>query len=421
MSQPLFLDNCTLIDATHHEPRPHMAVAIADGRIQRAAPVSELRPEPNVQTVDLGGAYLLPGLWDMHCHLGVYYPDPEGVSLFETEAERTLRALRHAADALEAGVTGLRVAGEANYIDVALRDAFSSGLFKGPRLWVSGPPLKATGGHGAYRRRMPVYLKAPVPEPFFSTDPWGSRELDGPDAFRHGARLNIKMGVDWIKLMITGGIAGGREGMQELQMTAAEVEAVVETAHAKGLKVLAHLGSPEAVRMAVAAGVDSVEHGYTLDEEAVALMAEKGTWYVPTLSVTQDEDYMRRAGWSSLAIEKALAAAPAHAAAFRMALEAGVRIANGSDLHPLAQTTVGEIVQMVRCGMSPWDAIVAATRNPAELCGVADELGTIEAGKLADLIVVPENPLEDVRRLHSVAMVIQNGKIIRSRKSYEER
>lgn len=414
MSQTLFLDHCHLIDATSPQVRNDMAVVIANHQIEAVAPANELRPKPGQQYINLAGAYLLPGLWDVHCHLGVYYPDPQAVSLFETEAERTLRALRHVMDALQAGVTGLRVAGEASYIDVALRDAFAAGTLTGPRLWVSGPPLKVTGGHGAYRRRAAVYLSAPTDPPFKATDPWGGMEADGADGFRRAARLNIKMGVDWIKLFVTGGVAGGRESMQEMQMAADEIAAAVEVAHAKGLKVLAHLGGPDAVRVAVACGVDSVEHGYTLDEDAVKLMADRGVWYVPTLSVTHNEAYMRQMGWADLAIEKALAAAPAHEEAFRMALAAGVRIANGSDLHPLAKTTISEIEQLVSCGMAEWDAIVAATYNAAQLCGVEAQLGTIEQGKLADLIVAPESPLVNIRALRSVTMVIQNGQIIRA-------
>lgn len=413
MSQSLFLDHCTLIDATSPEARSEMAVVITGKQIEAVGERNTLEPDSSQRYIDLAGACLLPGLWDVHCHLGVYYPDPQAISLFETEAERALRALRHVTDALNVGVTALRVAGEASYIDVALRDAFAAGTLTGPRLWVSGPPLKVTGGHGAYRRRAPVYLSAPVEPPFPATDPWGGMEADGADGFRRAARLNIKMGVDWIKLFVTGGVAGGNEGMQEMQMNGQEIAAAVEVAHAKGLKVLAHLGGPDAVRIAVAAGVDSVEHGYTLDEDAAKLMAEKGVWYIPTLSVTHDETYMRQMGWADLAIEKALDAAPAHEEAFRMALAAGVKIANGSDLHPLAQTTIGEIEQLVRCGMSEWDAIVAATYNAAELCGIETKLGTVEQGKLADLIVVPDNPLKDIHSLRSVTMVIQNGQIVR--------
>lgn len=389
-----------------------MAVLLEGGRIQEVAQVGGLRPRAHHQLMDLKGAALLPGLWDTHCHPGVYYPDPEGISLFETEAERTLRALHNLTGALQAGVTALRVGGEASYIDVSLRDAFARGTVVGPRLWACGPPLKVTGGHGAYGRRMPAYLNAPTQSGFSSTDPWGSREVDGSDGFRSAARLNVKMGVDWIKLMITGGVAGGSESMQEPQMSRAEVSAVVEVAHGKGLKVMAHLGGPEAVRMAVLAGVDSVEHGYTLDEETVDLMAEHDVWYIPTLSVTHDEAYMRHMGWSDLATEKARTAAGEHRQAFEMARAAGVRIANGSDLHPLAQSSIGEIVQMVRCGMSEWEAIVAATHSAAQLCGVEADLGTIEPGKKADLIVVRQDPLNDIRNLQSVAMVIVDGNIV---------
>jgi imidazolonepropionase-like amidohydrolase len=344
----------------------------------------------------------------------VYYPDPDGTALFEIEAERMYRSLRHVTDALSAGVTALRVCGEACYLDVALRDAFAAGQLQGPRLFVSGPALKVTGGHGAFRRRYAQSLPAPVKDPFPASDPWGSMEVDGAEAFRHGARLNLQMGVNWIKLMITGGVAGGRERMDELQMEPEEIRAAVEAAHAKGAKVCAHLGGPDAVRIAVDAGVDCVEHGYWLDEQAVARMAERGTWLVPTLGVTQNESYMRRMGWPEPAIEKALAAAPVHLRGFQLALAAGVRIANGSDLHPLRETTAIEVEQLVRGGMTAHQAITAATRSAAEMCGAAKDVGTIEAGKLADLIVTRRDPLSDIRALQTVGAVIQNGAVVRN-------
>jgi imidazolonepropionase-like amidohydrolase len=414
MTRSLFLDNCTLVDATDRNARPGMAVSLKGDRIESVGPASQLRPGPHHTVVDMKGAHLLPGLWDCHCHLGVYYPDPNATAYFETESERTLRALRHVNDALHAGVTALRVAGEANYLDVSLRDGFASGVLTGPRLWVAGPALKITGGHGSSRRRRPLNLHAPVAQPFQASDPWGSMEVDGVDEFRHAARQNIKMGTNWIKLMITGGVAGDRETMTELQMMPEEVKVVCDAAHAKGLKVMAHIGGPEAVKMAVKAGVDSVEHGYQMDRESVAMMAEHGVWYAPTLSVTQDQEYMRRMNWSDVARDKAIEAASAHLQAFHMAREAGVKVVNASDLHPLNTTTVGEIIQLVRAGMSAWEAITAATKSAAELNNAADRLGTIEAGKLADLIVVAQNPLTQIESLRQVKTVILGGRIIRS-------
>jgi imidazolonepropionase-like amidohydrolase len=302
-------------------------------------------------------------------------------------------------DALAAGYTGLRVVGEANFIDVALRDAFNQGTFTGPRLYVCGPSLRITGGHGAHGRRHNIYARMHV-------------EVDGPDAFRAATRHNLKMGADWIKVMITGGIAGGRERLDEPQMTREEMEAVTEAAHAKGVKVCAHCGSANVARLAIEAGIDSIEHGYELDQDTVEFMAERGTYLVPTLIVTQDREMMEKYEWSERGIGKALGGAETHRKSFQMAIEAGVKIASGADWSPINDSMPRELVWMQRCGMTPQQVIRAATLTSAELCGVDDQLGTVEPGKLADLLVVGANPLEDVTNLQDVKMVWKEGQVV---------
>jgi len=412
----LYLTNGFVIDCVTDEPVPFSAtVVLTDGRIEEVysaneGPLPDLPPEADV--IDLDGRYLMPGLWDSHCHPGGMIPDPHRVTAFETEPERTLRAVRNTMTALDVGVTALRSAGEASFIDVALREAYANqqptGLWSkgyedkpllGPRMFCAGIGIRITGGHGANRRVEPQYLDAAL-------------EADGADEVRKATRYVMKMGVDWVKLMITGGIAGIREGMGESQMTFEEIKAACDAAHKKGLKVGAHTGAASAAKLAVKAGLDAVEHGYQLDEEACEMMAENGVYYCPTLSVTHLEAYMRRWEWPEYSVERALEGAERHRRALENAMAAGVKIVNGADLNPVADTAIPEIEWVVKAGMSPAQALIASTRRPAELCDVGDVLGTVEVGKLADLIVLQDNHLEDISALRDVKLVFKEGQIV---------
>lgn len=408
----LYLTNGFIIDCASDDSTPVAAtVVIEAGKIARIDP-AQGAPPPEAAVIDLAGAYLLPGLWDVHCHPSLMIPDPQGQSYFHSEAERTLLAVRNTTAAMRVGVTALRAVAEANFIDVALRETYANhqptGLWQkgyddkrllGPRLFCSGPAIRMTGGHGATGKMDAVYLQEFI-------------EADGPDEVRKAARTCIKMGVDWIKLFLTGGIAGSRESMYEIQFSYDEVKAACEVAHNKGLKVTAHTGCSEAALLGVRAGLDCIEHGYELDDEACELMAEFGVYYCPTLSVTQDEAYMRRWEWPEYSIQRALAGAELHRRSFQTALRAGVKIVNGADLNPIAETAIPEIEWVVKAGLSPARALIASTRTPAEMCGVADKLGTVEVGKLADLIAVPQNPLDNISALRQVKLVLKEGEVV---------
>lgn len=408
-----YLTNCQVIDCVGDDLQPFKAtVVVEDDKIAQIDQSGGAQPAAEDSVIDLNGAYLMPGLWDAHCHPAGMIPDPNRISYFETAAERTLRAVRNTGAALRVGVTALRAVGEANFIDVALKDTYANltpgGLWYkgyedkkllGPRMFCAGPGIRMTGGHGSNRRVEARYLESAI-------------EADGPDEIRKAARYCIKMGSDWIKLMITGGIAGMRESMYEVQMSYEEMKAACDVAHNKGLKVCAHTGCSEAAIRGVEAGLDCIEHGYELNAEACELMAERGVYYCPTISVTQDENYMRYWNWPEYSIQRALEGAELHRRALQNALKAGVKIVNGADLNPIADTAIPEIEWVAKAGMSPAQALVASTRRPAEMCDVADTLGTVEEGKLADLIAMEQNPLEDVSALRDVKLVLKGGDVV---------
>ena len=344
--------------------------------------------------IDLAGNYVLPGLWDAHAHLSMVFPQPalHLTPHHELAADRTVRCGHAAMQALDYGVTSVRVVGESDYVDIAWKKAFASGLFTGPRLFTCGRPLIATGGHGWHHGV--------------------SIEVDGVAEVRKAAREQLKRGADQIKLMVTGGVASSTETMHEPQMTMDEIRAAVEVAAFKGRKVCAHVGGPDGAKMAAKAGVASIEHGYLLDDEAIDLMLEHGTMLVPTLAVTQDMDFVL-ANNAEFAIKKIIAAAPGHLLSFQKALAAGVKIATGEDMPvPFAERVIPEIETMVTAGMTPMQAIIASTRNAAELCGVADTVGTIEVGKLADLIVLNADPLADISNLRQLNLVFKEGSVV---------
>ena len=396
----LLLTAGQIIDATRPEPRRDAWVLIEGPAIRD---VGEGPPPRADRTLDLGGAWLLPGLWDVHTHLRS--TTWTGHEPLQTLPEMVLEHGRNAMDALGAGVTSLRVVGVTGWADVAWRDAFAAGHQVGPRLFCCGDAIRTTAGH----------------------DPFGGARrmvaVDGADALVRAVREQILHGVDQIKLITTGGIMGaGHDVMSAVMFLREELTAAVRIARQRGLPVAVHATAAEAVKWAVEAGAHSIEHGYLLDEEAAALMARHGTYYVPTLALshlTSDQagspheaaycaEHVLPAGFR----ERAHRFAPDHEASGRPAGAAGVRIASGSDQGPPREAALLEIELLARAGLGAHGAIVAATLTAAEVCRAADRLGTVEAGKLADLIAVAANPLDDVANLRRLLTVIKDGQVV---------
>ena len=388
------LENCSVIDCTGSPLQRNMTVIITGNEITSVSKgaYQRSRQEDNVRVIDLDGAYVLPGFWNVHMHLSSLLPDPNHVLDNETLPSAVVRSALNAMDGLRHGFTAIRSVGERDYLDVDLRDAFDKGFFMGPRIFASGESVSPTGGH-----------RGDIPD-----------GADGVAEIRKAVRTRIQNGVNVIKIM-------GVEMLQD------ELEAALETAHSMGLHVASHSREP-AIYRSVKAGVDSIEHGYGLKDETIKLMAEKGTFYCPTIICNLSDQYIKerdrrlaRLGYSEDAkvaegrtlIAYADQRSQAHAEHQRKALvnavKAGVKVCIGSDSTPIGEIGILEIEQFVLSGVSEMDTLIAATRNCADLCGVLDKLGTVEEGKLADLVVVAENPLDKISNIRKVKMVFKDG------------
>jgi imidazolonepropionase-like amidohydrolase len=402
----LLLTGCHVIDATSPEVRRDQYVLVEGDTIRQ---VGDSHPPAAEQTLDLDGAYVLPGLWDVHTHLrSTTWTGPS----LPAEAVDAIYSYGWCAmEALQVGVTSMRVVGIPYWADVAWRESFSRGQFLGPRLFCCGHGLRTSAGH----------------------DPSGAAaaglmmSVDGPEEMVQAVRQQIQHGVDQIKLVTTGGImGGGHDVMSAIMFLRAELEAAMRIARQRDVPIAVHATYHEAVKWAVHAGAHSIEHGYILDEEAVALMAQHGVYYVPTLALSHltadqantpyEQSYCEHHALPEGYRQRANRFAPGHEDSFRMALAAGVKIASGSDQGPPREAALLEIECLARCGLGAYGAIVAATHTAAELCQAQDRLGTVEPGKLADLIVVAADPLEDIHHLRRLLLVVKGGRVVVDRR-----
>ena len=392
------LTNAALIDCLKPRVRPDTTVLIEDGRIQEIYEAGTVPAVGDALTVDLGGAYLMPGLWDVHIH-----PDYHSLAEMPLPEQVTLFGHRLQAALLESGIVGLRSAGTHDYMDVAWKRAFDSGQHLGPRLFAAGHFLTTTGGH------------------FLTSG--HALECDGPYGFVKAIREQIKNGVDHIKLNLSGGILGPAWDLHRHSfLLQDELKAAFDICKLREFKVMAHATHPEAVKAAIRLGAHSIEHGYILDDECIELLLRHDVWYVPTLSISHltpsqagndwEKRWVKNRNLASSLCCRADAASDVHQAGFQKALKAGVKMALGSDIRPLKDAALLELGLWVRDGATPWQALQAATRNGAAICGMGDQLGTIERGKIADLIVVGGNPLDDINNVRRLQLVFKDGRVV---------
>ncbi len=378
-------------------------LVIEDGKIVSAGATAEAKIPGDAVRIDLPNATILPGLIDAHTHLTM---DPKfGYERLGFSIPReTLIGAKNARLTLLAGFTTVRNVGAGGYSDVALRDAINAGDVPGPRMLVSGPALGITGGHCDNNM---------LPSEYHAV---GDGVADGIAEVQHKVRENIKYGADVIKVCATGGVLSLGDNPQASQYTLEEMKAIVADAHRLGRKVAAHAHGAEGIRWAAEAGVDSIEHGSYIDDAAIAMMKEHGTYLVPTLYLG---DWMiDNAGLTHLPpplLAKAQAVIPAARKNIAHAFASGVKVAFGTDaaVYPHGMNA-HEFAVMVRLGLTPLQAIQAATVNAADLLGWSGKVGSLEPGAWADMVAVDGDPVKDVTTLERVKFVMKGGEVVRN-------
>ncbi|MFP4233328.1 MAG: amidohydrolase family protein [Nitriliruptoraceae bacterium] len=353
---------------------------------------------------DLTGCTVLYGPWDCHVHPGEDLYGPDGGEFLETSPARTIRAGENLRAAVAAGITGVRCVDEADDIDLEYAQAIEAGRFAGPRVRGTGRALRATGGHGTFYPKVHAHVRS-------------MHVIDGPVAASRAVREQVERGAHWIKVMLTGGLASRYEEVDQAQLTDEELAAVVTTAAQRGLPVAAHCGGAgPAIRFAQLGG-RSIEHGYALTEEAVAAMAAHGTWLVPTIGVTHDPSFLAEGdNWPDFSLERAEASRARHAESLAMARAAGVRLAVGADLNPIAERFHAELALLEEAGMPRREVLHAATVGGRAMNGFQDASAP-EPGAVADLVAVEGDPMADPRVLAEPALVLVGGAVRVSRRA----
>ncbi len=385
-------------------------VVVSNGKITAVGSAAAI--PAGAETIDLGDATLLPGLIDAHTHLTYPYERDYRITelntLKKTIPERTLDAVDIVRRTLMAGFTTVRDVGAGDYIDVGLRNAIAAGEIPGPRMLVAVNALGATGGHCDSSAGF-------APNIFGRETGIADGVISGPDQARQAVRYNIKYGADVIKTCATGGVLSLTDDVDTPQLTQAELDAIVAEAHNLRRKTAAHAHGAPGAKIAIRAGIDSIEHGTFLDDEALDMMKSRGTFYVPTLMAAEGLKERLTDGYLPPVIAaKARLAIVALDATVRKAIARGVKIVVGTDaaVYPHGRNA-GEFHLLVNLGMKPIDALKAGTSLDAELLGVADRTGSIEAGKFADIVACPGNPEENIRQVENIRFVMKEGVVYR--------
>jgi imidazolonepropionase-like amidohydrolase len=381
-------------------------VVVSNGVIQS---VGGTGAPAGATVIDLGDATLLPGFIDAHTHLSDEFdPDYNGSALLGLQrpiSEHAIRATANARKTVMAGFTTVRDVGSSNFIDVGLRNSINAGIVPGPRMLVAVHALGATGGHcdDGDSFRFGLFGRETGPE---------DGVINSPEQARYAVRFNIKYGADVIKTCASGGVLSPTDDVDVPQLSQAELDALVDEAHTLHRKTAAHSHGAEASKRAIRAGIDSIEHGTFLDDEAMRMMHDRGVFLVPTLTTRVG---LAESKFPPLVQAKATRAVKQQDVMVKRALALGVKIALGTDaaVYPHGDNAL-EFAFMVADGMTPAQSLMAGTTSAAELLGLQDKVGALKPGMLADVAAVPGNPIENIKATQSVIFVMKDGAILRN-------
>lgn len=395
-AHPTVIRNVTLLDGTGAAPVPGQALIVEGRRISWIGPEAQLPEGSDGHAIDGQGGTIMPGMINCHVHLtNDGSPDLFGQVERDSVTVSALRGYLNLQATLESGVTSVRDCGAANGIALDLATAVDDGLVPGPRIRAAGRVITMTGGHGHFI----------------------GREADGPAGVRQATRAEIKAGAHFIKAMATGGVLTPGVVPTQTALQPDELEQVAREAHNAGRRAACHAIGNEGIKNAIRAGIDSIEHGFYLDDEALELALDRGTVLVPTLiAVNQIVNNGKTGAMPAWVVEKAESESGHHRESFAAAVRSGMKVAAGTDAGtPFNPHTYlpQELALMVDYGMRPMEAIVAATRNAAENLDLAPDVGTLEVGRLADIVVVDGDPSSDITAAGRVRFVMKDGVLAR--------
>ncbi|WP_339863366.1 amidohydrolase family protein [Paremcibacter congregatus] len=390
-----------LVDVEDGKVIKNSVILIEGERIAQIGTARDLEIPQDATVIDVTNKWLTPGLVNMHVHFTLKLPGAEAAQLqYETAGDMTLRGAVNARKSVLSGTTTVRTPGEDNHVALALDKAIKKGDFIGPRIFSAGTAITPTGGHSG--------------EPVLNG-------VDGPVEVTKAVRREILAGASWIKLMITRGLADPHGAINSSDMTFEEMRAAVDIAHRHGVKVTAHSSSAVATEEALRAGVDSFEHGYFFDREIFTKMKKANAWYIPTIVVSQKGalEFFKKIGSPDWYLKRAESVGKDHWKALQTAIKMNVNIAMGSDQFPFEpnEGTVASIRETelyVEAGMTPLNALRAATLQPARLLEADKDVGSLKVGKYADILVLDQNPITNIRALRTLGMVIKGGQTVRN-------
>ena len=403
MGQYLFKG--TVIDGTGRSVIEKGAVLVSDNKIEKVGPQEAIEAPKSIDIIEIENGTIMPGFIEQHVHLAGLGTINTLLWYTKSMVEFTCQAIADCSALLDAGFTSVRDVGGFGH---QLKGPIEQGIVRGPRIFSSGKVFSQTGGHGDLFQKLPL--------DFCKSNNVGGYIVDGVEACREAARLNFREGVDFLKIMTSGGVTSQGDLNTVYHYSMDEIQVFVEEAKRHGTYVATHAQGTQGIKNALLGGVKSIEHGCFLDDECLELMVKKGAWLVPTFSIVQK--YMDMLDMlPEWIVPKVTATYEAHYESVRRAHEAGIKIGLGADflsdpaICPYGENGM-EFEKLTKAGLTPMEAIVAGTRTGAELMFMEDQIGTLEPGKLADLVVVAGNPLENITILgepDKIKLVLKNG------------